>query len=204
MIRMRSLFLIAILACLASSTGAGTNEVLKIGDTAPVWEKLPGVDDKLHSSSELKDKAVTVVVFTCNSCDYSKEYEDRIQAFAQKHAGPESKVALVAINVNKVAADLMPKMKERTKEKGFTFPYLFDDSQKIAKEFGANWTPEFFVLNRERKVVYMGAMDDSTDRTKVIVNYVEAAVEATLKGESPAKTEIPATGCRIRWARERK
>lgn len=206
MIRSRIALVFAIVAALATSAEAGKyNEVLNIGDTAPVWEKLPGVDDKLYSSSDSKDKAATVVVFTCNSCDFSKLFEDPIQDFVKKHCGPEGKVALVAINVNKVAADLLPKMKERAKAKGFTYPYLFDESQKIAKDFGANFTPEFFVLDGERKVVYMGAMDDNAiDRTKVTVNYVEAAVEAILKGDKPATTETPAVGCRIRFVRERK
>ena len=83
-------------------------------------------------------------------------------------------------------------MKERAEAKGFTFPYLYDESQKIGRELGASVTPEFFVLNKERKVVYMGAMDDKMNSPTV--NYLEQAVEAALKGEKPAKTE-----CACAW-----
>lgn len=180
------------------------NQVLSIGDKAPAWNDLPGTDDEKHSLDDLKDKSVVVVVFTCNSCPYAVDYEDRLVSFAKKYVAPDSGVALVAINVNKVEADLLPQMKAKAEEKGFTFPYLFDETQQIAKDFGAGNTPEFYVLDRDRKIVYMGAMDDDTDAEKAKVNYVEAAVAAALKGEKPAKAETIPIGCRIRFARVRK
>jgi hypothetical protein len=143
------------------------------------------------------------VVFTCNSCPVATDYEDRIIAFSKKAAGPDSKVALVAINVNTVAEDRLPKMKGRAAAKGFDFPYLYDDTQKIGKVFGAAFTPEFFVLNRQRQVVYMGGMDDSSQAADVKHNYLAPAVEAALAGKQPATTEAPAIGCRVRYARER-
>lgn len=81
-------------------------------------------------------------------------------AFHKKHCGPDKKVALVAINVNVIPEDRLPKMKERAEAKGFTFLYLFDETQKIGREFDANVTPEFFVFGKDRKLVYKGAMDD--------------------------------------------
>ena len=179
------------------------NEVLNIGDPAPVWTDLEGVDGKRHSLSDLADKEVVVVVFTCNSCPVATDYEDRILAFSKKFAGPADKVGLVAINVNKVAEDRLPKMRERAQAKGFDFPYLYDDTQKIGREYGANFTPEFFVLNRGRKIVYMGGMDDSSNAATVKVNYLEPAVEATLAGKAPETAEAPAIGCRVRYQRER-
>ena len=80
--------------------------------------------------------------------------------FAEKYAAPDSKAAFVAINVNTIEEDRLPKMSERAKEKGFPFLYLFDESQKIARDFGAMYTPEFFVIDKDRKIVYMGAMDE--------------------------------------------
>ena len=80
---------------------------------------------------------------------------------------------------------------------------LYDESQKIAKDYGAIFTPEFFVLNKERKIVYMGAMDDETNAEKVTKRYVEQALVATLKGESPAIKETIARGCRVRYTREK-
>src|SRR5262249_15577864 len=112
------------------------------------------------------------------------------------------KVGLVAINVNKVPEDLLPKMRERAEAKGFDFPYLFDGTQKIGTAYGAAFTPEFFVLDRNRQVVYMGGMDDSSDAAQVKANYIEPAVTAALAGKKPETAESPAIGCRIRYQRE--
>jgi hypothetical protein len=95
-------------------------------------------------------------------------------------------------------------MKERAAKKGFRFPYVFDETQKIANEYGATFTPEFFVLGRDRKIVYMGAMDDNTDAAKAKINYVEAAVEAALAGKSPDVKETVGRGCLVRYDRRRK
>jgi hypothetical protein len=151
------------------------------------------------------------------------DYEDRILALAKKYGvgaggtddrfSSRGKVALVAINVNKVKEDLPPEMKKRAEKKKYPFPYLFDETQQIARKFGANFTPEFFVLSREAsdartgplEVVYMGAMDDNSDPAKVTKNYLDAAVEAALAGQKPTTTETAAAaGCRIRFARERR
>lgn len=180
------------------------NEVLSIGDPAPAWVDLPGTDGQRHSLSDLKDKEVVVFIVTCVSCPTAVDYEDRIQALAQRYAGPQSKVAVVAVCVNRVEEDRLPALTRRAKEKRFAFPYLYDESQQIARQYGALFTPECFVLDRERKVAYMGAFDDSTDNTGVTERYVESAVEALLKGEKPAITETIARGCRVRYARERR
>jgi peroxiredoxin len=177
------------------------NEVLSIGDAAPAWTDLPGIDGKQHSLDDLKDKKVVVVVFTCNSCPVAADYEDRIIEFARKHADD---VAVVAINVNRVPEDSLPKMKDRAEKKKFPYVYLFDESQKIAKDYGANFTPEFFVLGKDRKIAYMGGMDDNSKADQVKTKYLEPAVAAILKGEKPETTEAKARGCRIRYARERK
>lgn len=180
------------------------NAVLSPGDTAPEWKDLEGVDGRKHSSAELADKDVVVVVFTCNSCPVATDYEDRILAFSRKYAGTDKKVGLVAINVNRVPEDRLPKMKERAESRGFDFPYLYDESQKIGKDFGAAFTPEFFVLDRQRRVVYMGGMDDSSNPAEVKQNFLGAAVEAALAGKAPEVAEAPAIGCRVRYARERR
>ena len=186
----------------ASLSFAGEfNTVLSIGDAAPAWKKLPGVDGKEHSLEDLKDKKLVVVIFTCNSCPIATAYEDRIIAFAKKNA---ELVGVVAINVNRVPADSLEKMKARAEEKGFPFPYLYDESQKIAKDFGAQFTPEFFVLSAERKVVYMGAMDDNSEPDKVTKTYLQPAVDAALKGAKPEKAETRAIGCRVRFVREKR
>jgi peroxiredoxin len=180
--------------------GGKFNPTLSIGDPAPTWSGLPGVDDKQHSLDDLQGKQVVVVVFTCNSCPYAVDYEDRLIQFA---ANKGDDVGLVAVNVNKVDEDLLPAMKQRAEAKGFNFPYLFDESQKIAKDFGATRTPEFFVFDKNRRVAYMGAMDDSSAPDGVKETYLKDAVEALLAGKEPEVKETPPVGCAIRFERKR-
>ncbi|HXT58009.1 MAG TPA: thioredoxin family protein [Pirellulales bacterium] len=191
-------------AALSGRAGAGEyNETLSIGDRAPAWKDLPGVDGRKHSLSEI-DAELVVVVFTCNSCPIAADYEDRIMALAKKYAAEPGKLAVVAINVNLVAEDSLPKMKQRAEQKGFPFAYLFDESQKIAKDYGAAFTPEFFVLDKDRRVAYTGGMDDSSDPARVKIKYLEPAIEATFAGKKPQTQETVARGCRIRYAPQRK
>ncbi len=180
------------------------NPVLNIGDAAPAWENLPGVDGRQHSLSDLATKRVIVVVFTCNSCPVAQDYEARIQQVAARYAAPDSPVALVAINVNLIPEDRLDKMQQRAAEKGFTFSYLFDESQQIAKRYGAAFTPEFFVLNAQRQVIYMGGMDDNSNPKLATINYLDPAIEAGLAGKLPDQREQPARGCGIRFASERR
>jgi peroxiredoxin len=175
-----------------------------IGDTAPEWIDLPGCDDKSYSLKDFDRRDVIVLVFTCNSCPYAVDYEERINRLASKYEAADARVGVVAINVNKIEADLLPSMKQRSQERDFKFPYLFDETQQIAKAYGAGRTPEFFVIDRKRKIVYMGAMDDSTKEANVQKRYVEDAIEATLAGKPISITETPPVGCAIRFARERK
>jgi len=200
MFRLSTALLAVVGLLLANPVQAGEfNKKLKIGDQAPEWTSLPGVDGKSHSLSELKDKDVVVMVITCNHCPVAVAYEDRLVDFAKKHAGPDSKVALVAINVNNLEADKLPKMISRSKEKGFNFPYLYDESQKVGRQYGASVTPEFFVLNKERKIVYMGAMDDNNQAANAKTNYLEPAVKAALSGQAPSKAETRARGCNVQY-----
>jgi peroxiredoxin len=173
------------------------NKKVAVGDKAPSYSELPGVDGKKHSLADLSNKDVVVVVVTCNHCPVAIAYEDRIIDFTKKFAGKDSKVAVVAINVNTSEADGLPKMIERAKEKGFNFPYLYDETQQIARGFGATKTPEFFVLGKDRKIVYMGAMDDSQNSPKM--SYLEPAVQAALKGSMPTVTETQPRGCGVQY-----
>lgn len=177
---------------LAGPAAAGEfNKVLSVGDPAPAWADLAGTDGKKHALADLKDKDVVVVVFTCNSCPVAAGYEDRIAALAAVHAGPDGKAAVVAINVNTVPEDRLPEMTKRAAKKKYAYPYLYDPTQEIARKYGAVYTPEFFVLNKERKVAYMGALDDKSPPAAASVGYVEQAVAAA----SPASRPRP----RRRW-----
>ncbi|QVL29863.1 thioredoxin family protein [Telmatocola sphagniphila] len=186
----------------ATFSAAGEyNKVLKIGDKAPSFTPLPGTDGKSHSLEEWKDKKALVIFFTCNSCPTAEDYEDRVIRFTKKYSSRS--VGVVAFCVNKIADDSMEKMKEKAEKKKFPFVYLRDDSQKIAKDFGASYTPEFFLLDQDRKVVYMGAFDDKNTEAEAKVNYLELATEALLKGDKIEKAETLARGCMIRYIRKR-
>jgi thiol-disulfide isomerase/thioredoxin len=202
----RSLTIAVILSSgLALVAAAGTyNKMLSIGDAAPNWKGLEGTDGKKHSLADFADKDVLVICFTCNTCPYAVDYEDRLIALAKKFATEGNRCALVAINANKVKDDLLPAMQERAKFKGFNFPYLHDETQQVARSYGATFTPEFVVLNKDRKVVYLGAMDDSPDGKNVAKRYLEDAIAASLAGRSAPVTETPAVGCAVRYVKERK
>jgi peroxiredoxin len=198
MIRLAAGFLAIIILTLPLSAGE-FNRKLNINDPAPTWSDLPGIDGKTHSLADLKAKDVVVVVFTCVECPVARDYEERIVEFVKKHAGPDSKVGFVAINVCLGEDEALPKMIARAKKAGFDFPYCADVSQKVGRAYGAVVTPQFFVLNKERKVVYMGAMDDHIDSAKVKRTYLDKAVAAALKGDKPEKTETPTKGCAIEY-----
>jgi len=196
----RFVFAASLLVLATSAAPAGKfNKKLNIGDKAPTWDKLQATDGKKYSFADWKDKDVLVVVFTCNTCIVAEGYEDRLIAFAAECNKPGSKVGFVAICVNSGKADALPAMKERAEKKKFGFTYLYDPSQKIGLAYGAMFTPECFVLNKDRKVVYMGAFDDKADGTPK-VKYIADAVDAALAGKAATTAETPAAaGCRIKY-----
>jgi peroxiredoxin len=183
-----------------TATAGEFNAVLGIGDAAPRWSELEGVDGQRHGWDEVADAPCVVVAFTCNSCPYARDVEDRMIALSKEFAGDG--VRIVAINVNLVDEDSLPAMRRRAEEKAFPYPYLHDASQQIASDFGAIKTPEFFVLDRQGKVAYMGALDDSPDGQSVNRRYVADAVRAVLAGSVPETLETVPIGCRIRYARD--
>jgi peroxiredoxin len=174
------------------------NSKLNIGDKAPAWEELPCVDGERHSLAEQEKAKLVLVVFTCNSCDVAAGYEDRIVEFAKRR---KDDVAVVAINVSVKPADTLEEMRKRAERKKFPFPYLFDKSQEIGRIYGANFTPEFFLLDADRKIIYMGGMDDSTYADRVKERYLDNAVNAALAGRPPSPAETAPRGCRIRYRR---
>ena len=195
-------FVLGLLVFAASSAVAGPgkfNKVLAPGDAAPEWKDLTGTDGKKHGFADFKDKEVLVVVFTCNTCPVAENYEDRIVAFAKEFAGEKGKVGFVAINPNSGKGDTLEDMTTRAKKKEFPFPYLSDPSQEVTQKYGAMYTPEFVVLNKDRKVVYTGAMDDKAPPGEATVRYLEAAVTAALAGEKvPTAETSAAAGCKIK------
>lgn len=183
--------------------GAGEfNRVLDLGVVAPKWSGLAGTDGENHSFDDYSGDKILVVAFTCNSCPYAVDVQNRmieLQDWLNERGGQ-----LVAINVNKVDEDLLPKMKERSDDAGFNFPYLFDGTQEIARQYGATTTPEFYVLDADRKVRYMGSLDDSPDGTSVGTGYLREAINAVLSSQEVLKGETVPIGCRIRFERTRR
>jgi len=174
-----------------------------VGDKATDF-KLKNIDDKTFSLADKKDAKGFIVVFTCNHCPYAVKYEDRIVALNNKYA--KLGYPVVAINPNDAVAypdDNLENMKKRAKSKSFTFPYLVDDTQQIAKAYGATKTPHVFVLKKENAdliVKYIGAIDDNTDdASAVTVKYVEQAVDALLADKPVAITSTKAIGCGVKW-----
>lgn len=205
MIRTCVALLVAALVVSVQATDAGGgkfNKKIKIGDPAPAFTGLPGVDGKSHSLGDYKAD-ILVVAITCNHCPVAVAYEDRMIEFTKKHVkGSGGKVDLVAINVNNLEADKLPKMIERAKEKGFNFSYIYDESQQIARALGASVTPEFFVFDKNRKLIYTGALDDNNNPATAKVNYVEQAVQAGLKGVAPEVAETRGRGCGVKYEKK--
>ena len=198
------LSLLLLIAVSPVAFGGKYNMVLSPGDAAPDWKDVPGIDGKKHSLADFKEKDVLVVVFTCNSCDYARDVEDRLAALGKKFE-KDGKCALVAVcpSPTKVEEDAAEELVKKAKEKGFNFPYLLDPAQKIVKDFGAARTPEFFVFNKERKLVYQGNFDDSPEGKKITKHYVEDAVAAALAGKKAAVEETAPIGCMVRYIRMR-
>jgi peroxiredoxin len=168
-----------------------------IGAAAPAWQNLEGTDGKQHSLKDLADAKAVAVIFTCNSCPVAVDYEERLIKLANDYK--DKGVTLVAINVNKNEPNSLPAMKQRAEEKGFTFSYLFDPSQQIARDYAATVTPHAFLLNGERKIVYMGAIDDNQNEGSVSKHHLREAIDAVLAGQNPAVAETKQFGCGIAY-----
>lgn len=177
------------------------NEVVSIGEKAPDFSDIPGIDDKKHGLDEYKSAKAVVIVFTSNQCPVALDYEARLIALQEEFSSRG--VQLVAINSNFEAGSELEVMKEHAESGKFNFPYLRDENQEIAKAYGATHTPHVFLLDRDRKIAYMGAIDDSDVPEKVTKHYLKDAIEATLAGEKSATKETQPFGCRIRIKRRR-
>jgi peroxiredoxin len=193
------LMALSIALGIASNTQAGKfNKTVSIGDTAPAVSGV-GVDDKQHELAEYKDTKAVAVIFTCNHCPVAQSYQDRLIAL-QKEYEPKG-LQIVAINVNNNDADKLDKMKERAASKGYNFPYLYDASQKSAVNYGASVTPHVFLLDGQRKIAYMGAVDDNMNASQTKRHYLRDAVEAVLAGTAPPVAETRQVGCGIEYQR---
>lgn len=192
-----------ILALAAMSFRAGGPSGYVIGDTAQDF-KLQNVDGKKVSLQGIKDAKGYIVVFTCNHCPYSKAYEQRIIELHQKYAPLGFPVVAISSNDKDVQpADSFANMKKLAKEKKYPFAYLYDKTQDVAKAFGATRTPHVYVLDKNRVVRYIGAIDDNSENPSMAKEkYVAGAVDALLAGKEVAVKETKAIGCTIKWRKK--
>ena len=196
---MKKLYLFAIALLVGQIVLAGG---YTIGDKATDFS-LKNIDGKFVSLKDYPGAKGFVVIFTCNHCPYAIAYEDRIIEIDRKYK--EKGYPVIAINPNDPEVspnDSYPGMIVRAKEKGFTFPYLFDEGQKVYPVYGATRTPHVFLLNKEGKdlvVRYIGTIDDNYgDASKVKQTYLADAIEALVAGKSVEKEETRAIGCTIK------
>lgn len=173
--------------------------VLNIGDAMPAFS-LPATDGMTVDSAIIKDP-VLAVIFTCNHCPYAKAYEDRLVELAN-HFDPEG-VQIVLISSNDATDypdDSFDAMKDKSKEKAYPFPYCYDESQEVAKAFGALCTPHCFVFDRKRTLKYKGRIDNNwKNPAEVTEHNLRDALAAMVKGDEPPAHEVNAIGCSIKW-----
>jgi peroxiredoxin len=167
--------------------------------TAPTFD-LPGVDGRSHTLEEYADAPVLVLVQSCNHCPYVLAWEGRINALQREFA--DRGVRIVAINSNDAtthSVDSFENMVAHARESAYSFDYLHDESQEIARILGSERTPEAFVYDADRRLVYHGAVDDSRDEDEVTTHYLRDGIEAALAGETPQITDTPPVGCTVKW-----
>jgi peroxiredoxin len=196
MVRKTTLALAVVSVALFSAVRC-FGEDLKIGADAPDFSGIIGVDDKQHDLAEYKKAKAIVLVFTCNHCPVAQAYEDRLVEFQKQYK--EKGVQVIAVNVNNLPEDRLDAMKQRAKEKKFNFPYLYDESQKIGRDYDAKVTPHVFILDAKRKLAYRGAFDDNMNAEKVENHYASVAVEAVLADKKPDPEITRQFGCGIKY-----
>lgn len=175
----------------------------KDGDVVSYFS-LKNVDSKNVSLAQYSSAKGFIVVFTCNTCPFAKKYESRIEQLDKEFSSKAFPVIAISSNDVKVnPGDSYEEMQKKAKTEGYTFPYLYDESQTVAKQFGATNTPHVYVLAKEGgKVVvkYIGAIDNNADNaSNADKRYVEDAVNSLLDGKAPAITATKAIGCGIKW-----
>ena len=178
------------------------NPTLAIGDAAPMTSvKMKSVDGKEFSSADVAGEKGTLVIFSCNACPWAKAWEKRIVEIG--NAYPRRGVGAIVINANdpeRVADDGYAVMQQRAKQRGMRFPYVVDASSDVARAFGAAHTPEAFLFDHDRKLVYHGTIDDNAKEPgKVKERYLKVAMDAVVAGKDIALKETKALGCSIKF-----
>lgn len=175
--------------------------MLPLGTKAPAFS-LPNVDGRDVSPADFAGAPAYVIVFMCNHCPYVKHIAPELARLASEYQGRG--VAFIAINSNDVAshpADSPEQMIHEVEERGYTFAYLFDETQDVAKAYKAACTPDFYVFDKEQKLVYRGQLDSSRPGNNAPLNGqdLRAALDAVLAGKPVSAEQRPSIGCNIKW-----
>ena len=177
------------------------SNMVTLGTKAPKFELHKTVDDILYSSKELFNKNGTVVMFICNHCPFVIHVIDEIVSISENYKENISFVAISSNDVINYPDDSPELMKKFAVNKNFSFPYLFDETQEVAKSFDAACTPDFFLYNNESKLVYRGQMDDSRPGNGIPVtgNDLKSALDNLIKNKEISAEQKPSIGCNIKW-----
>jgi peroxiredoxin len=175
--------------------------MLPLGTTAPDF-KLPDTNGKTVALADFKDKPALLVLFICNHCPYVKHIRAGLAQLARDYL-PRG-VAIVGINSNDVAnysEDSPARMKEEVKAAGYLFPYLYDETQAVAKAYRAACTPDIYLFDKNRRLVYRGQLDDSRPGNGIPVTGkdLRAALDAVLAGKPVSPNQKASMGCNIKW-----
>lgn len=178
------------------------SNMLALGTEALDFTLLNPITDEQQSLDHLKSRIATVIVFMCNHCPYVIHIQDKLAEVAKTYQ--DKGVSFIGINANDAEHypdDSPEKMKEAVKNIGYTFPYLFDDTQAIAKAYQAACTPDFFVFDGEMKLVYRGQFDDSRPGNDEPITGADLtlALDALLAGKPVSNHQKPSMGCNIKW-----
>jgi peroxiredoxin len=173
----------------------------ELGTSVPEFS-LPDTEGRVVSLSDLAADGPLLVMFICRHCPFVIHVQHRLAELCEEYR--RKGVAIVAINSNDVSAypdDNPENMKRQKAELGFVFPYLFDETQQVARAFGAACTPDFFLFDRQRRLVYRGQMDSSRPGSDVPVTGADlrSAMDAALADAPPVREQRPSVGCNIKW-----
>ena len=172
--------------------------MVELGSKAPYFN-LPNTNGK-HVSIEHFKAEVLVVIFTCNHCPYAKAVEDRLIKLGNNYSGKADFVLINSNDVENYPADSPKKMAELSRNKNYPFPYLFDETQEVAREYNAVCTPDIFLYNDERKLEYRGRLDDNWQNpNRVTREELKMAIDSVLSGNTIEFKQIPSMGCNIKW-----